>query len=38
MKQIILNIHFFTTHNNFFEEIAKFRTTRRSWAKIKAHL
>ena len=25
---------FFTTHNNFFEEIAKFRAARRLWARI----
>ncbi|MFQ6610045.1 MAG: methylmalonyl-CoA mutase, partial [Fidelibacterota bacterium] len=25
---------FFNSHNNFFEEIAKFRTARRMWAKI----
>ncbi|GAJ22821.1 unnamed protein product, partial [marine sediment metagenome] len=25
---------FFTTHNNFFEEIAKLRAVRKLWAKI----
>ncbi|MCS6819286.1 MAG: methylmalonyl-CoA mutase family protein [Chitinophagales bacterium] len=29
---------FFNAHNNFFEEIAKFRAARRMWAKITAEL
>jgi len=29
---------FFNAHNNFFEEIAKFRAARRMWAKITAQL
>src|SRR5690606_16807958 len=29
---------FFNCHNNFFEEIAKFRAARRMWAKITAEL